>query len=196
MSGVWIASEIMVSKTALLVTCIWTAIWNRRSAIIPMALEDKYISFQTRIFIQVYLCLFHLASLIWYVIFACLLCTLSLTTMLLSLLSLLATLQLGAALCYNITSVLVTSNEVQQCNNIQGATLMCCATNRGSSSSFTADTCLPNGLCQNVFTNQTTKKPDTNYWRESCSDSGWNSKFCLKDICWGQSVSEDQLDLI
>lgn len=146
-------------------------------------------------FIQVYLCPSRLVNLICYVIFALLFCALSLTTMLLSLLSLLATLQLGSALCYNITSALVTSSEVQPCNNIQGATSMCCATNRGSSSSFTADACLPNGLCQNVFTNQTTKKPDTNYWRESCSDSGWNSKFCLKDICWGGSVSEDVLDL-
>jgi len=97
--------------------------------------------------------------------------------------------RLISANCYNINGNIVTSSDVVPCNNIAGMISMCCATNRGTSSPYTPDTCLPNGLCQNLFTNQTTGKPDTNYWREGCSDSGWNNQFCLEGICSSSSVS-------
>ncbi|KAG9233947.1 hypothetical protein BJ875DRAFT_29603 [Amylocarpus encephaloides] len=84
------------------------------------------------------------------------------------------------AACYDIYGSLVSSTDVTTCNSISGLVSMCCATNRGSSSVFTPDTCLPNGLCQNIFVNQTTKKPDTNYWREGCSDQSGSSQFCLR----------------
>jgi hypothetical protein len=88
-----------------------------------------------------------------------------------------------SARCYDISGSLVTSDDTLPCNSISGTISMCCATNRGPSDSFTADTCLPNGLCQNIFTNLTTGKPDTNYWREGCSDSEWDHQYCLKGIC-------------
>ena len=94
-----------------------------------------------------------------------------------------------SAVCYDINGTLVTTADYVPCNSISGTISMCCALNRGSSSPFTPDTCLPNGLCQNVFTNQTTNKPDTNYWREYCSDPGWNSQYCLPAACTTPSVS-------
>ena len=100
-----------------------------------------------------------------------------------------------SALCYDINGGLITHTDFLPCNSISGTISMCCATNRGPSSSLTPDTCLPNGLCQNIFTNETTLKPDVNYWREGCSDSTWNSQYCLKGICASSSVSKFLRDL-
>ncbi|KAE9379836.1 hypothetical protein N431DRAFT_432220 [Stipitochalara longipes BDJ] len=93
----------------------------------------------------------------------------------------------ASAACYGIDSSLVTNPDAAPCNSAQGSISMCCDSNRGASSLYTPDTCLSNGLCQNIFTNETTGKPDTNYWREGCSDRGWNSQYCLTGVCTGSS---------
>jgi hypothetical protein len=94
--------------------------------------------------------------------------------------------RVASAACYNINGNIVTDPDAVPCGS--GSISMCCDSNRGASSPYTPDTCLPNGLCQNIFTNLTTNKPDTNYWREGCSDSGWNSRYCLTGVCTGSSV--------
>jgi hypothetical protein len=111
------------------------------------------------------------------------------TMALLTLNALLLSVSLASAACYDINFQLVTNPDAVPCNNVQGAISMCCDTNRGPSSPYTPDTCLPNGLCKSVFTNTTTGKPDTNYWREFCSDVGWNKQSCLTNICSSSSVS-------
>ena len=47
---------------------------------------------------------------------------------------------------------------------------MCCAWGSARTASGNADTCLPNGLCQNA----------ENTWRESCTDPTWQAPECLK----------------
>jgi hypothetical protein len=107
-------------------------------------------------------------------------------TMFLSLLCLLISARLIVGACYDIRNNVVTTPDAVPWSNISG---MCCDTNRGASSPFTPDTCLSNGLCQKVFLNESTSKPDTNYWREGCSDSGWSSQHYLTGIYASASAS-------
>lgn len=92
------------------------------------------------------------------------------------------------AVCYDIHDNVITSPDYLPCNSISGTISMCCATNRGPSNVYPPDTCLPNGLCQNIFSNLTTGKPDTNYWREGCSSSGWSGQYCLSGVCASTNV--------
>lgn len=94
----------------------------------------------------------------------------------------------ASASCYNIHNALISNSDYQPCNNAVGSVSMCCGTNRGSKSAATPDTCLQNGLCQNIATDQRSGNPSTSYWREGCSDKTWNSPYCLKGIC--TSVSQ------
>jgi hypothetical protein len=94
-----------------------------------------------------------------------------------------------SATCYDINFNLNTHPDAQPCNNIVGRISMCCDTNRSTSDlPYTPDSCLPNGLCKNVYTNSANGR-STKYWREGCSDMGWNSQYCLKGICTSSSVS-------
>ncbi|OAL42961.1 hypothetical protein IQ07DRAFT_593480 [Pyrenochaeta sp. DS3sAY3a] len=74
-------------------------------------------------------------------------------------------------------------NEYQPCSGIGS---ICCGTNRdnpaggNSSNGFTADECLPNGLCQNRITADGVEK--ISWWVDFCSDSNINSGNCL-NIC-------------
>lgn len=110
-------------------------------------------------------------------------------TMFLSFISITLFVKAISAVCYKTDGSLISDTEYVPCNSITGTISMCCGTNRGSSSPYTADTCLSNGLCQNIFTNLTTNKPDINYWREGCSDKNWNNQTCLSDICLSVSIN-------
>lgn len=64
-----------------------------------------------------------------------------------------------------------TENQYLSCNHTwPGAQhSMCCRTAAGQ------DTCLDNGLCQNVPVG-----PDSLIWRESCTDPTWEDPGCLR----------------
>lgn len=79
--------------------------------------------------------------------------------------------------CYNPDGT-ATKVEHQPCNPDGQAASMCCALNRPQS---IKNECLSNGLCWDVV--------DGSFWRDSCTDSTWNSPFCLKDVCTDPQVS-------
>ncbi|KAF1840644.1 uncharacterized protein K460DRAFT_359226 [Cucurbitaria berberidis CBS 394.84] len=72
-------------------------------------------------------------------------------------------------------------NEYQPCTS--GPSRVCCGTNRPNPAGgdpgkgFTADECLPNGLCQNRVTTNGVGK--TSWWIDFCADSDPNSSNCL-----------------
>jgi hypothetical protein len=68
---------------------------------------------------------------------------------------------------------------------------ICCAVNRippsGSllvGSNYTADACLPNGICMNAYTMEETEDAPqfATYWREECTSTDWASGKCL-NVC-------------
>ncbi|KAF2471166.1 uncharacterized protein BDR25DRAFT_367896 [Lindgomyces ingoldianus] len=84
------------------------------------------------------------------------------------------------------------ANSVYQpCSNDSSNVLstICCATNRNNPSGgniangFTADICLPSGLCQNILTDSGGNKIYA-YWRDYCTESDYKSSKCL-DACTG-----------
>lgn len=77
--------------------------------------------------------------------------------------------------CYWPNGTLNPSPDYQPCNDIKGQYSMCCATNRASY----ADSCLPNGLCQNFISNGQNTGISLLFWRESCTDPSWTSPYCL-----------------
>src|SRR5438046_3498409 len=80
--------------------------------------------------------------------------------------------------CYWPDGSLNADSASKPCNAIKGQVSMCCATNRTSD----ADTCLANGLCQNISPNGQNTGYDLLLWRESCSDPTWKSPYCL-NLC-------------
>jgi hypothetical protein len=96
-------------------------------------------------------------------------------------LSLLFLLPLVAATCYYPNGTAVDDPSFQPCAATSGAVSMCCATNRASQ----ADECLANGLCHNPCVSADLCGGSTGgkYWRESCTDSSWESEFCLNQLC-------------
>lgn len=102
-------------------------------------------------------------------------------------LSLLFFLPFAIASCYNPDGGLILDPAYQPCVQIVGSVSMCCATNRTAD----ADVCLPNGLCHNPCsaTGICGGSENGQYWRETCTDSSWNSPYCLKGVCTNASVS-------
>lgn len=108
----------------------------------------------------------------------------------------------SAAKCYFPDGSPELSDEFQPCVSISSSSSssssmvhsMCCATNRTSANSpfpvFATDNCLSNGLCYNpcLFA-EGCDSIHGNFWRDSCTDSTWNSPFCLKGICANDDVS-------
>lgn len=93
-----------------------------------------------------------------------------------------------AASCYYADNSLVTDRDYLPCNSASGTTSMCCATNRTSAPGTgrdVRDTCLPNGLCQNVYVDSQGRE-HYDYFRSSCSSSDWEG--CLKNVCENASV--------
>lgn len=82
----------------------------------------------------------------------------------------------------------------QPCSNDSSNPLstICCATNRANppggsiSDGFTADICLPSGLCQNILTDEDGTVLYA-YWRDYCTISQWTKDKCLK-VCTGDGV--------
>lgn len=83
----------------------------------------------------------------------------------------------------------------QPCSNDTSNPLstICCATNRSNppggsiDDGFTADICLPSGLCQNILTDSDGSTVYS-YWRDYCTDSEWREGKCLS-VCTGDGVS-------
>lgn len=105
---------------------------------------------------------------------------------------LLISISLAEPACYSrngarLTAADFPSSDFQPCNLILGATSMCCATNRTALpgallSEHPRDTCLPNGLCQFVSTEEDVTHYQ--YYIDGCSNPNWDG--CLKnvaDIC-------------
>ena len=78
--------------------------------------------------------------------------------------------------CFHPDMSPVTSSEYQPCPNQPGFASMCCATNR---TAF-PDHCQDNELCIVNVANSAGTDTRQWLWRESCSDSTWQSPFCLK----------------
>jgi len=92
------------------------------------------------------------------------------------------------AACYYADSSLVTDLDYQPCNSASGPTSMCCATNRTNAPGTgrdVRDSCLPNGLCQNVYVDSQGRE-HYDYFRDSCSSPDW--KGCLMNVCETASV--------
>ncbi|RAO70580.1 uncharacterized protein BHQ10_006592 [Talaromyces amestolkiae] len=76
---------------------------------------------------------------------------------------------------------------------------MCCGTNRSNPSGgsrdngFTADTCLENGLCQNVWQTRDdngTTVENVGYFRDQCTSTDWENGGCL-NICTAETNPND-----
>ncbi|KAF1949777.1 hypothetical protein CC80DRAFT_428335 [Byssothecium circinans] len=71
---------------------------------------------------------------------------------------------------------------------------VCCAVSRTNppganlSLGWASDICLPNGICQNKFFNES--GPFTKYFREECTESDWSTgncpNFCVQGVCYVQ----------
>lgn len=83
-----------------------------------------------------------------------------------------------ASSCFFPNGTLQTDPVYQPCTNIAGAFSMCCATNRTKNQ----DTCLANGLCQNVVQNSGNTGFVPSFYRDTCTDKTWQSPQCLA-IC-------------
>lgn len=70
----------------------------------------------------------------------------------------------------------------QPCNQVAGASSMCCGTN-WTGGVVEKDVCHQNGLCLNSFDD----KPL--YWRSACTDPTWKSPNCLSNLCTSTTVS-------
>lgn len=73
--------------------------------------------------------------------------------------------------CYKTNGDSFEAEDAKICNNIDGASSMCCGA---------SDTCLTNGLCK-VSGDGTDEYPDT-YWRDMCSVFPWPDDSCL-NVC-------------
>ena len=109
--------------------------------------------------------------------------------------------QLSLAVCYYPNGYSESDSAYQPCVAYSGTTSMCCGTNRSNPSGgsrnngFTADTCLENGLCQNVW--QTTDDNGTTvenvgYFRDQCTSTNWENGGCL-NICTAETVCPSKL---
>jgi hypothetical protein len=119
-------------------------------------------------------------------------------------LALLVALPPALATCYypNGTSVSEWSPtfSAQPCSNDTNSPLahVCCSVNRPNPSGgsfedgFTADKCLPNGLCQNVGKDEEGTMLYS-YWRDFCTDAEWSAGKCLKNVCTGTGVSSSSI---
>lgn len=88
-----------------------------------------------------------------------------------------------SALCYAPDGSLSPGDGYLPCITTINVDSMCCVLNITAleligKSAADGDTCLPNGMCQNLG----------NYAREYCTDKTWKSPNCL-NICTGGSVS-------
>ncbi|KAJ8101651.1 hypothetical protein POJ06DRAFT_68752 [Lipomyces tetrasporus] len=104
--------------------------------------------------------------------------------------------QLAAAVCYYPNGLSESDPAYQPCNQIQSSVSMCCATSRTNPPSgpfangLTADTCLPNGMCQNIVQWTSPGGQVTynySYFRDQCTDAQWSSNKCLNVCRTGQS---------
>lgn len=107
---------------------------------------------------------------------------------------------LVSSLCYTPGGKQQATLEYQACPYSNGVASMCCATNRTNpsggnlSEAYTADSCLSNGLCQNVGEKTDDQGNTTTlvtYWREMCTISNWSVGGCLS-ICTDSSVCKVQ----
>ncbi|KAF2821069.1 hypothetical protein CC86DRAFT_470840 [Ophiobolus disseminans] len=84
--------------------------------------------------------------------------------------------------CYNANGTLFWGDAYKPCNQVEGTTSTCCATNKPADWNQTNDVCQPNGLCKGTYESATKGRLPT-YWRTGCTDRTWDSPFCLKGVC-------------
>ena len=109
--------------------------------------------------------------------------------LLLSFLNLMLSVRVVSAACYDFNFNLNTHPDAQPCNKIVGRISMCCNTNLSTSDFLTRrQPVSTNDLCKNVVAGSA-NDITTKYWREGCSDRGWNSQYCLTGIRTSSSVS-------
>jgi len=107
--------------------------------------------------------------------------------------------QNAAGMCYNPNGTAVygwdAGSIYQPCSNDTTSPLssVCCALNRANPSGgsindgFTADVCLPSGLCQNILTDENGSVM-TSFWRDYCTSAEWEDGKCL-GVCTGAEVN-------
>ncbi|KAJ5477430.1 hypothetical protein N7539_007574 [Penicillium diatomitis] len=95
------------------------------------------------------------------------------------------------AQCYYPNGTLETDESYQPCPGFDGKARMCCATNRknpfggAEANGFTANKCLPNGLCVDGSTRTDPSGQVIliqNYWRDMCTSQDWTQEGCL-NVC-------------
>lgn len=91
--------------------------------------------------------------------------------------------------CYFPNGTLFTDPAYQPCPGFDGIASMCCAINRtnpfggADTNGWTANKCLPNGLCLDGFTTIDQHGETTlvqQYWRDLCTSQNWDDGGCLK----------------
>ncbi|CAN9480881.1 unnamed protein product [Alternaria alternata] len=109
--------------------------------------------------------------------------------------------QNAAGMCYNLNGTAVygwdAGSIYQPCSNDTTSPLssVCCALNRANPSGgsindgFTADVCLPSGLCQNILTDENGSVV-TSFWRDYCTSAEWEDGKCLS-VCTGAEQHAD-----
>lgn len=94
--------------------------------------------------------------------------------------------------CYNRDGTVINDDTYQPCNNRDRDTASMCCGLRHEENNHTGianDVCDPNGLCQNWDAADGSGPPPMIWWRQGCTDSTWESPFCLRDVCAGPEVS-------
>ncbi|KAF2098564.1 hypothetical protein NA57DRAFT_75804 [Rhizodiscina lignyota] len=89
-------------------------------------------------------------------------------------------------ICYAPDNTIQNNLEQLPCNQVLGTTSMCCATNRtvapgegDNAFNKSRDICLPNGLCQFIYRNESGQF--VQYARNGCSAKDWDG--CLNQLC-------------
>lgn len=104
---------------------------------------------------------------------------------------------LVSARCYDSSNI--TQPYYQACGDDATKISMCCALSRPNpyggrgDKGFTADKCLPNGLCINERLHVDRNVNITEYWRAQCTiETGMDSPSCMRNFC-SERVSENSI---
>lgn len=99
--------------------------------------------------------------------------------------------------CYHPNGLIQTDAYHAPCSDVLNNPLntMCCAIDRKNPSGgvitdgYSADICLPNGLCKQSWKDNENSTTSTSYYREECTVKDWKSGKCLA-VCLSNSVRD------
>lgn len=90
----------------------------------------------------------------------------------------------AACYCYSRNGTVLLNPAFQPCNNATKYSA-CCMTNHSGAGDvgIANDVCMENGLCQNYAPFNNENEGEQVWGRQACTDSLWNSPYCLGDVC-------------